>query len=98
MENKIFKDLKSELYQYFDFEKVHKAMVAVNWVWSFDSTFNESTMRVPTLEEIIHKADCLLMYAYQEKVQTGSGGFFAGYDGSNLYLSFIFESFDVDNN
>ena len=98
MKNKTFEELKIELYQYFDFEKVHKAMIAVNWVWSFDSTYNVTTMRVPTLEEIKQNADNLLETAYQDKRQIGTGGLFAGFDGNNLYLSFIFESFDVSIN
>ena len=45
---------------YYDFERVHKAMEALNWEWS------SSLNRVPSIDEIKEHAVNLLISCYQQ--------------------------------
>ena len=56
-----------------DFEKIHKAMVALNWQW-----WNEG---VPSVETLRKNARKHLEYAWDHKCSTGSGGLWAEYEG-----------------
>lgn len=56
-----------------DFEKIHKAMVALDWQW-----WNQG---VPSIETIREHAYNLLEYAWEHKCSTGTGGFWVMYEG-----------------
>jgi len=71
----------------FNFEKVHKAMVATNWIWSNG---------VPTISELVVRATKLLKEASKMSPESsvGTGGFIATkcYNdelGEGLILEFI---------
>jgi len=73
----------------FDFEKVHKAMLAVNWQWKINGDEN----RVPTVTELQNEAVRLMMDSQKSGVAHRTGGFRAFWDreDNELYLEFCFE-------
>ena len=76
-----FAKLSNEILNHFDFEKVQKAMCALDWKWlSSDST--------PTLEELKETATYLMNEAYKENTKISTGGFTASYKKENLELCF----------
>jgi hypothetical protein len=71
----------------FDFEKVNKIMVALNWTWFYNLTFN-----VPTVDQLKETAKILLYRVYFEDFDlTSSGGFCARKYDDHLKLEFIVE-------
>jgi hypothetical protein len=82
----------------FDFERVRKAMLALNWTW-VGSAFPDEP---PTVGELVVKAQKLLKEAAdmaakgtQESYVCSSGGLQAtAYKGGSLVLEFIIESAD----
>ncbi len=88
MTNETKTKIKSTLRD-FDFERVRKAMVAVNWTWGLDNT--------PTIEEMQEEAERLLIDIYEEtdaQVDTVScGGFNAMYNREEecFFLFFTIE-------
>jgi len=54
MENnkKSFEEIKSNIFRHFDFEKIHTAMVSVNWEWSTHNAENKEEAEVPSIERI----------------------------------------------
>ena len=76
----------------FDFERVHKVMELLDWHWAFTSN------GVPTVEEIKHEAEGILINACEEETNIATGGFRAVYekDGTDdgepyIGLEFIVE-------
>ena len=87
-----------EIMDFFEFDKVHKAMVALNWEWRDNG--------VPDIYEIRKKARQIMYecceYAVKEKSSRclSTGGFraFCEFEDGifiGIELSFILESFDV---
>ena len=100
---KTFDELWKDLEENFDWEKVHKTMVFLDWKWQFEG--------VPSIEKIKESSKKLLQQCYNEatlsdsvnKSSVGSGGLYASYAifGNNntwhneLSLEFKLESFTV---
>ena len=79
---------------YFDFGRVHKVMVALDWKWiSIDDG-----MRVPDECEIRMEVRRLLTQAVKEKMSIAIGGFYATYRNDDdvewLDLKFVVEQWD----
>ena len=90
---KSFEYLSKEIHEQFNWERLHKAMMAVNWCWSLGTDkFGKDNMGVPSIETIKNHAYALLKEAYDlEKGGISTGGFSAGWDSGELYLVFTFE-------
>lgn len=79
---------------YFDFGRVHKVMVALDWKWiSIDDG-----IRVPDEFEIRTEARRLLTQAVKEKMSIATGGFYAMYRNDDdvewVDLKFVVERWD----
>ena len=79
---------------YFDFGRVHKVMVALDWKWiSIDDG-----MRVPDECEIRMEARRLLTQAVKEKISISTGGFYVMYRNNDdvewIDLKFVVENWD----
>lgn len=81
MEEKIGDILKN-----FDFERVHKAMIALEWDWYLVGGFG-----IPSVGTLKEEARRLLSEAWMKKNIISSGGFSAEYDDGDLVLRFILE-------
>jgi len=77
-----------EVLDHFDFEKVHKAMEALDWHWL------SSTNGVPTIPELRQNARELLWDAVENSC-AGTGGFTAIYNEyGDLILRFCIDEFE----
>ena len=76
----------------FNFENVHKAMIATEWYWKLgeDKRGNER-MGIPSLYTIQNKAYDLLEQAYESGNSIPYGGFMAGWDSGEMFLIFTIE-------
>lgn len=89
---KSFKLLAQEIHDSFNWENVHKAMMATNWCWSLGKDEDGAhLMGVPDIDTIKRKAYQKLKEAYETGNQISSGGLSAGWDGEELFLVFTFE-------
>lgn len=81
-----------EVMDWFDFDKVHKAMKALEWKWA--GCLNG----VPEVPELRKKARELLKYCLEapKDTYTGTGGFVAEKRGDLLFLRFEVSSWEVD--
>lgn len=78
-----------EIMHVFDFEKVHKAMTALNWTWRGEG--------VPDIPELKAQAIMLMREAWNRKCSIGTGGFMAEYEKENEdYGPAIFLTFRID--
>jgi len=92
-----FESVAGEILKSFDFKSVHKAMVALNWCWSFgEDEEGFSRMGIPDLDYIKRSAYKKLKHAYETKHSISSGGFTAGWDGDVLYLVFTLEEYSTN--
>lgn len=71
----------------FDFERVHKAMIALEWNW-YLGIGGEG---IPSVGALHKAAMRLLSEAWTKKTTFSSGGFSAEYDDGDLILRFILE-------
>lgn len=71
----------------FRFDRVHAAMVAVDWKWGCGDNCS-----VPDVEKLKDQAKWLLQEAIKDGSKVSTGGFDAIYDEGILTLEFIFES------
>ena len=93
---KSFEFYIKEMEEHFNFEKVHKAMTAINWCWSFGKDdLGQERKGVPDLCTIKNRAYSLLKEAYDENKQISTAGFTAGWDSDELYLVFNLEEWSV---
>lgn len=82
-----------EILDNFDFERVHSAMLALNWRW-------QSTVTVPNIAHLRKKARELLKDVCKKKydgscrVEIGTGGLRAERSGDFLRLSFVVSDWD----
>jgi len=78
---------------FFDFNKVHKTMTALDWKWH---RVNQSVAAVPTLQEIKTQAQQHLEYAMKHGGHVDCGGLNATYNKEKevLSLQFIAVGFD----
>ena len=86
-----FEHYAREIGESFNFEKVHKAMMALGWQWSMGEKHGFECYGIPTLETIKNFAFSLLKEAYNDETNIGSGGFSTGWEGSNMFLCFTIE-------
>lgn len=72
----------------FEFQKVHFAMMALDWKW------HDSEAGIPSIPELRKLARRLLL---EVKTETGSGGFYAKADQwGRLSLEFVLDSWTFD--
>jgi len=89
----------SELHDNFNWHKVHKAMIAVQWYWYLgqDSSGTENK-GIPSLETIKNHAHRLITDAYSmDSGSISSGGFSVGWENDEMYLQFIFEQTETES-
>lgn len=85
MEEKI-----EQIMENFDFEKVHKVMVALEWEWHF----GHGCSGIPSVHTLKEEASRLLSDAWMIKTTVSTGGFSAVYNDGCLSLSFIVEEWE----
>lgn len=90
---KSFEYIWQELGKSFDWARVHKMMLAVEWYWSFGNDQNGvDQMGIPCIKTIQSCVYSLLKRAYDEDLAScSSGGFMVGWDGDEMYITFIAE-------
>ena len=76
---------------YFDFDKVLKTMIALDWKWVKENHKDINDLEIPSIERIRKTARKALMRAIEIKDYTSSGGFEAEYEDGVLYLRFVVE-------
>ena len=79
---------------YFNFDKVLKTMIALDWKWVKEDHKSLKDLEIPSIERIRREARRLLIRAIEIKDYTSGGGFEAEYDDGNLYLRFVVEEWD----
>ena len=82
----------------FDFDKVHKVMVYLDWRWTIEN--DERT--VPSSYRLMKTADrllreCAQYYGDKEFHAVGTGGFMASLDNGCLSLQFILTEMTADH-
>lgn len=80
----------TEVMEYFDFERVHRVMMNLDWKWDIGN----GEMTVPSTYRLTKCAERLLRdaaqyYGDQDFYSCGTGGFMACLDGKALTLQFI---------
>lgn len=85
----------------FDFEKVHKAMIATGWQWTTHSKEYPREMEIPSLQRVMKTARRLLASVADGKAEISTCGFIASRekreDGTDfLILEFVPESADSE--
>ncbi len=93
---KKFKYLVTQIFDNFDFEKVHKIMTSLNWGWTETNLVGHTHTSIPDLKRIQDRAYNLLKDAYNSETKVSTGGFEAEWDGVELSLKFILEEDYVD--
>ena len=83
-------EIIDEIMDNFDFEKVHKTMIALNWGWA-DS---DGGLSIPDLSDIKKSARCRLKTAMEENVSCASGGFFVEKEDDYISLKFVVAEWD----
>lgn len=79
-----------EVLKNFDFEKVRKVMVLLDWKWHGDGE-----PEIPSIYRMIELSRNLLKKAGKRKHGlVATGGFIARHDDGNFELSFVLESFE----
>jgi hypothetical protein len=89
-ETKTFEAHSKEIFENFDWERVHKAMIATNWVWSF----GKDNYGIPDVNTIKKHAYTYLKEAFEKQSQVSTGGFTAKYEDGNLSLAFTLEEWE----
>lgn len=81
----------------FNFEKVHRVMVATDWKWQHVDHPSDKTMRVPDIDRMKLTAHHLLMNAATQTERVfATGGFQARrYKGGDLALEFVVCDYDT---
>lgn len=88
---KTFDYLWEKIEANFNWKKVYEAMKANDWHWCID--LEKNLYGIPRIDNIRNSAKELLHDAWEREVGTIScGGFSAGYDNGNLWLSFILDA------
>lgn len=84
-----WQDMQDEIMDNFDFERVHKAMIALDWQW-------HSTNGVPDRPDLRRHARKALRDCVERNIGT-NGGFHVSIDRNEgvLSLSFIVEEWDA---
>ena len=91
MEDK-YQDAIDNIMDNFDFEKVHKTMKALKWVWAGEG--------IPHITSIRKKARGLLKDAFQHKNNIVTAGFHVHYssdkDGEYVHIMFVVADWDFE--
>lgn len=83
-------ELIDKIMDEFNFERVHKAMVALNWEWS-------GSDGVPTIGELRRQARQLLKELTNNKNRVvGTGGFYAYQDFETVGLRFELSRYETE--
>lgn len=82
------KEKIEQIMENFDFEKVHKVMVALEWEWYLGTW---GGFGIPSVGAIQKAARRLLSEAWTNKTTVSTGGFSAEYDDGDLIFRFILE-------
>lgn len=78
-----------EIEETFDWGKVYRAMIAVDWMWRF-SDENYGIPSIPTMKKTARK---IIEEIYELKSgSVSTGGFTAGIFSGEIYLTFTMES------
>ncbi len=91
MNEEIKAKMVEDIMENFDFERVHKAMVTLDWLWFIDNEY-----RIPTLEEIKTHAGKMMLDALNG-MPYATGGFYCTYKNGILELSFELASWFSHN-
>ena len=79
---------------YFEFDKVLKTMIALDWKWVKEDHKSIDDLEIPSIERIRKTARKALIRAIEIKDYTSSGGFEAEYKDGELFLKFVVEQWD----
>ena len=82
--------LVNEVIEDFDFDKVHRVMVSLDWRWTIENgerTVPSSYRMMKTANRLLR--DCAQYYGNKEFHTCGAGGFMASLDNGTLALQFI---------
>ena len=79
---------------YFNFDKVLKTMIALDWKWVKEDHKSIDDLEIPSIERIRKTARKALMRAIEIKDSTSTGGFQAEYNYGSLSLQFVVEQWD----
>ena len=79
-----------EVMDWFDFEKVHRCMVALNWTW-----YDVGVPDVPTMRKKVRE---YMVDAYRVNGAVGSGGFEVEYneDTKSFKVRFVVADWDTE--
>lgn len=84
-----------EIMDNFDFEKVHKVMVALDWAWVV--SLEDNLFEIPDKQAIMKDARRLMKHCLEvctnKGDEIGSGGFTAVFRGDGLLLRFVVEDY-----
>lgn len=83
----------------FDFERVHKAMVAVGWKWSTHNLDDLDEKEIPSVDRLRDRGAELMWYCYQwqdedpdDVTRVSTGGFSASLElDGTISLEFVLE-------
>ena len=85
---KSFDFLIEKIFKSFDFKKVYKVMKALDWHWHI----HDENYGIPRIDTLKKEARRLLFEVYEQgKGSISTGGFSAGYEDGELWLSFSIE-------
>lgn len=90
---KSFEYFAKEIHDDFNWIMVHRAMIANEWYWALGKDeMGKDRRGIPCLTTIKNYAYELLRSAYNAGTgQISSGGFTAGWDGNEMFLTFTLE-------
>lgn len=92
-----FKIQADSIMDNFDFEKTHKAMVALNWSWAVGN-YDANLMKIPTIDELKAEAYRLLRDCYLEPTSRwmiSTGGLRVNKEDGLLQLQFVIDEWDL---
>lgn len=92
---KSFEYLCKEIHDNFNWNKVHRAMVATRWEWYLGKCEMGNNYGIPNIATIKNTAYRLLKMAYEEEKTISGGGFCAGWENGELYLAFTLEEYSA---
>lgn len=91
---KSFEYFTKEIGENFNWEKVHKAMKALDWVWYFGKDkLGKDQMGIPDIPTLKNSAYLLLKESYEDGLTHGLGGFSAGWEDGEMFLAFTLEDY-----
>ena len=94
----LIEQMVTDIMEDFDFDKVHKVMIDVNWKWNIGN----GAINVPSTYRIMKTADGLLRdvaahFGEEDFYLKETGGFVASLNDGELTLQFILAEMSVDH-